>query len=71
MDPNDRLTFTLAHNETRTIPYNLSVKRTGYDRAEFLLFNEIVPNFNVAGSDRINASYRNLHLWAVEEEEDR
>jgi uncharacterized membrane protein len=71
MDPNDRLTFTLAHNETRTIPYNLSVTRTGYDRAEFLLFNEIVPNFNVAGSDRINASYRNLHLWAVEEEEDR
>jgi hypothetical protein len=33
---------------------------------EFLLFNESVPGFNVTGSDRINASYRNLHLWVVE-----
>ena len=63
MDPNDHLSFTLSHNETRIIPYNLSAKKTGYDRVEFLLFNESVPGLEVNGSERINASYRDLHLW--------
>jgi uncharacterized membrane protein len=70
MDPEDRLTFTLTQNETKIIPYNLSVKKTGYTRVEFLLFNESVPGFDVIGSDRINASYRNLHLWVVEKHEE-
>jgi len=75
MDPKDRLTFTLTHNETKIIPYNLSVTKNDYTRVEFLLFNESVPGFDVMGSDRINASYRTLHLWVVEkhvgeEEED-
>jgi uncharacterized membrane protein len=70
MDPKDRLTFSLAHNETRILPYNLSFTGAGYDRAEFLLFNEVVPDFDVRGSDRISASYRNLHLWAVEKVEE-
>jgi uncharacterized membrane protein len=65
MDPNDKLSLTLAHNETRIIPYNLSVKKTGYNRFEFLLYKEIVPGFEVSGNDRINASYRNLHLWVT------
>jgi hypothetical protein len=30
---------------------------------EFLLFNEGGPGLDVTGSDRINASYRDLHLW--------
>jgi uncharacterized membrane protein len=63
MDPGARLALTLAHNETRIIPYNLSVKKTGYDRVQFLLFNESVPVPEITGSDRINASYRDLHLW--------
>ena len=63
MEPNDRMTFTLADKNTAIIPYNLSVKETGYDRVEFLLFNESIPGFEVTGRDRINASYRNLHLW--------
>lgn len=63
MDPGDRLVFPLAHNETMLIPYNLSVKKTGYNRVEFLLFNEPAPDFDVTGSDRINASYRDLNLW--------
>ena len=65
MDPNNRLSFTLAHNQTMIIPYNLSVKKTGYDRVEFLLFNESVPGFDVTGKDRINASSRELHLWVT------
>jgi len=68
MDPNNRLSFTLAQNQTMIIPYNLSVKKTGYDRVEFLLFNESIPGFDVTGKDRINASYRDLHLWVTVEE---
>jgi hypothetical protein len=62
MDSLDRQSLVLSHNETRTIPYNLSLKKTGYNRVEFLLFNETVPGPEVPGSDRINASYRDLYL---------
>jgi len=70
MDPNIRLLLSLTHNETRLIPYNLSVNKTGYNRVEFLLFNEEVPGFEVTGSDRINASYRNFHLILGSDEEE-
>jgi uncharacterized membrane protein len=69
MDPGERLVLPLAHNETVIIPYNLSVKNTQYDRVEFLLFNETVPGFDVTGSDRINASYRDLTLWITSRKE--
>ena len=62
MDPIDQQSLTLAHNETMTIPYTLSVNKTGYNRVEFLLFSETVPGPEVTGSDRINASYRDLYL---------
>jgi uncharacterized membrane protein len=62
MDPLEQKALSLAHNETLILPYNLSVNKTGYDRVEFLLFKENVPNPEVTGYDRINASYRNLHL---------
>jgi uncharacterized membrane protein len=65
MDPNDRLSLILPHEEAVIIPYNISVKKTGYNRVEFLLFDETVPGLNVTGSDRINASYRDLHLWVT------
>ena len=62
MDPYDRLMLTLAHNETIIIPYNLSVRKSGYNRVEFLLFNDIMYYPDLTGRDRINASYRELHL---------
>jgi len=62
MDPGDRLSFTLSHNETTIIPYNLSVRKSGYNRIEFLLFNESGYNSELSGSGRINMSYRDLHL---------
>lgn len=70
MDPNDHLSFTLTHNTTMIIPYNLSLSKTGYDRVEFLLFNQSVPGLEVNGSDRINLSYRDLHLWITAREAD-
>jgi uncharacterized membrane protein len=65
MDPLEQQSLVLAHNETITIPYTLLLNKTGYNRVEFLLFNESVPGPEVSGSDRINASYRNLHLWVT------
>jgi len=69
MDPQDRLFLSLSHNKTTIIPYNLTVKKTGYNRMEFLLFDTMVPEFHVTGNDRINASYRNLHLMFEVNEE--
>ena len=62
MDPNDRISITLAQNETILLPYKFSVKKTGYNRVEFLLFKENLPGPELTGRDRINASYRELHL---------
>jgi uncharacterized membrane protein len=62
MDPLERSSVVLSHNETLEIPYNLSVNKAGYNRVEFLLFNETVPGPDVQGSYRINASYRDLYL---------
>jgi len=68
MDPGDRLAFTLAHNETFVIPYNLSVQRPTYNRVEFLLFKDRPPGADIAGDDRIRMSYRNVNLWIRHEE---
>lgn len=76
MEPMDRFPLTLADNETATLPYSLSVKNNDGNRAVFLLFNETAPGPEVTGSDRINASYRDLYLrvsvgkaFSLEEEE--
>ena len=63
MDLLDRFPVSLAHNETMIIPYNLSVAKPGYNRIEFLLFDENVPPDTLTGGERITASYRDLHLW--------
>ncbi len=59
----DQISLTLGHNETRIITYNLSLNATGYNRIEFLLFNESYSCNSSDGSERINSSYRDLHLW--------
>ena len=61
--PLERFSLTVPHNETREVLWNFTVASTAYNRLEFLLFNETVPDDSVTGSDRINASYRDLHLW--------
>jgi uncharacterized membrane protein len=62
MDLLDHQSLVLFHNETREIPYNLSLNKSSYNRVEFLLFNETGPGPEVTGSDRINVSYRDLYL---------
>jgi uncharacterized membrane protein len=63
MDPLWQQSLTVAHNDTATIPYNLSVETSRYNRIEFLLFNETVPGPDVSSGDLMNVSYRDLHLW--------
>jgi uncharacterized membrane protein len=63
MDPLDRFTVPVSHNQTVITPYSFTPTKEGYNRIEFLLFNETVPDSSVAGMDRINRSYRDLHLW--------
>ncbi len=65
MDPLDTFKVTLPHNSTEVMPYSVTAPSTGYNRVEFLLFNETVPGKSVNGMDRINASYRDLHLWVT------
>jgi uncharacterized membrane protein len=62
MDPAGRFMESVADNETRITAYPLSVSGTDYNRVAFLLFNGPVPGPEVTGTDRINASYRNLYL---------
>ncbi|SAI88600.1 hypothetical protein MBBA_1748 [Methanoculleus bourgensis] len=62
-EPLDRFTLTVPHNETKEVVWNFSVPSPDYNRVEFLLFNETVPGPAVTGADRIDASYRDLHLW--------
>jgi len=72
MDPDTRVQFTLAQNQTTIIPYNLSVPnisvqnfsvpKNRYNLVEFLLFKGTLPGHELSGTDRINASYRDLHL---------
>ena len=62
-EPLDRFTLAVPHNETSEVVWNFSVPSPDYNRVEFLLFNETVPGPAVTGADRINASYRDLHLW--------
>ena len=63
MEPGQRMSLVLGANETRIIPYNLSAGKTGYNRVEFLLFNETIPGPDVTNGDRVNASDRDLYLW--------
>ncbi|MGA2122681.1 MAG: DUF1616 domain-containing protein [Methanoregula sp.] len=63
MDLLNRFTVPVADNQTVITPYTFSAKKTGYNRIEFLLFNQTVPDSSVKGMARINRSYRDLHLW--------
>ena len=54
---------TVPHNETRELPWEFSVPSPAYNRIEFLLYNETIPQESIMGEERISASYRDLHLW--------
>jgi uncharacterized membrane protein len=61
----DRFALPVPDNQTVVVPYNLTFPKTGFNRAEFLLFNETVPSPATRDTDRINQSYQDLHLWVT------
>jgi len=61
----DRFTVSVPHNQTVINPYFFTPSTTTGNRLEFLLFNETVPDDQITGMDRINLSYRDLHLWVT------
>lgn len=63
MERIDRFPVQVAHNQTVTAPYTFTAGDGGFNRIEFLLFNETVPDDRISGMERINQSYRDLHLW--------
>ena len=65
MHPLDRFTVSVPHNQTIIRPYYFIPLTTTFNRIEFLLFDETVPNERVKGMERINRSYRDLHLWVT------
>lgn len=59
----DHFSLTLPHNTTQEVPWRFTVPAGGFNRLEFLLFNRTAPGETLRMKDRINASYRDLHLW--------
>lgn len=59
----DRFEVPVADNTTEEILYNFSISDQNANRLQFLLFNTTPPSDVVQGADRVNASYRDLHLW--------
>jgi uncharacterized membrane protein len=62
MDPGDRFSLTVPDNETVVAAYSFSVDTMDSNRIAFLLFKSPPPGEQVTGSERINASYRDLYL---------
>lgn len=65
MDSLDSFMVPVQHNQTIITPYSFVPPSSGYNRIGFLLFNETVPVDTVKDMDRINSSYRDLHLWVT------
>jgi hypothetical protein len=53
----------IPDNETYQDRLSFSINETQYNQIQFLLFIDQAPGSQVMGQDRINASYRDLHLW--------
>ena len=59
----DRFVVTVPHNQTVEMPFPFTLERTDMNRLDFILFNDTVPSEGVWGKDRLDAAYRDLHLW--------
>ena len=59
----DTYRVEISHNQTGERRVNFTVPGPGYNKLEFLLFNETPPPEGVTGQARIDAADRDLHLW--------
>jgi uncharacterized membrane protein len=63
MEMIDRFAVTVPHNQTVEVPFPFTIERTDMNRLDFILFNETLPSDGVWGKNRLDAAYRDLHLW--------
>ena len=61
--PLDRFEVSVLDNTTYLEKYYFSVPYTGYNRLEFLLYNETVPSASASAEEKMDSSYHDLHLW--------
>lgn len=61
--PLDSYQITVPDGETSLEQYNFTVTDTGYNRLEFLLYDENVPAADADAQTKIDSAYRDLHLW--------
>lgn len=61
--PLDRFTVSVLDNTTYLEKYYFSVDSTGYNRLEFLLYNETVPALSASAQEKMDSAYSDLHLW--------
>jgi len=74
----DKINISLGHVDVETeeqwtpqweYNYNFSINKTGSFKLEFLLFTKSTEQYNLnqdykdIAEEKINSSYRNLHLW--------
>jgi uncharacterized membrane protein len=59
----DRWIAEVPDNTTVERRFRFTVNDPRFNRIEFLLWNETVAGDEISGADRVNASYRDLHLW--------
>jgi len=63
MERMESFSVTLPHNTTYQQRHQFIPDNRGGNQLKFLLFRDTLPPDTLWGQDRINASYRDLHLW--------
>ena len=62
MERLDQFSVSIQHNETYQTPHTFTPGEAGLNQLTFLLFKDAEPTDMLTGNERINGSYRNLHL---------
>lgn len=59
----DRITVDVKDNSTEELDYTFTIDDQQINKLQLLLFMDSYPPESIWGQERINASYRDLHLW--------
>ena len=63
MEKLDQFSLSLQHNVFYQEPRRFTVPTTGFNKLTLLLFKNAAPSDSLTGYERINSSYRNLHIY--------
>ena len=61
--PLDRFEVTVPEGTTYLEEYFFTIDDTEYNRLEFLLYEGTVPEETASAEEKMDSSYRDLHLW--------